>query len=129
MNNTKRMSFCHFDVTVSDYKNMGVGTSPLYCKTYVFLVVNYIINNMFYLYILKSKKDGSLYTGSTNNLRRRLFEHNNGESTYTKVHKPFELKYYEAYFDESEARKRESSLKNDGRALYVLKKRISKSLQ
>ncbi|NCU28895.1 MAG: GIY-YIG nuclease family protein [Candidatus Moranbacteria bacterium] len=84
---------------------------------------------MFYLYILKSKKDDSLYTGSTNNLQRRLFEHNNGKSTYTKAHRPFELRYYEAYFDENDARKRESSLKSDGRAMYVLKKRILKSLQ
>jgi len=84
---------------------------------------------VFYLYIIKSEKDGSLYIGSTNNLQRRFLQHNNGESAYTKAHKPFELKYYEAYSDESEARKRESSLKKDGRAIYVLRKRISKSLQ
>jgi putative endonuclease len=84
---------------------------------------------MFYLYILKSKKDESLYIGSTNNLRRRLFEHNNGKSKYTKSHCPFELKYYEAYLNESDARTREKSLKLDGRALYVLKNRIAKSLQ
>jgi putative endonuclease len=84
---------------------------------------------MYYLYILKSQKDDSLYIGQTNNLKRRLFEHNNGESKYTKLHKPFVLKYYEAYLNKDDSIKRETRLKQDGRALSVLKRRISKSLE
>lgn len=84
---------------------------------------------MFYLYILKSKKDDNLYIGSTNNLRRRLFEHNNGMTKSTQSRRPFELRYYESYFNESDARHREFSLKKDGRALFQLKNRITKSLQ
>jgi putative endonuclease len=84
---------------------------------------------MFYLYILKSKKDNNLYIGSTNDLRRRLLEHNTGKSLSTKGRRPFELRYYESYFNEDDARKREFALKKDGRALYVLKNRIEKSLQ
>lgn len=84
---------------------------------------------MFYLYILKSKKDKNIYIGSTNDLRRRLIEHNNGKVLSTKSRRPFELRYYESYYDEDDARKRESSLKKDGRALAVLKKRIIKSLR
>lgn len=84
---------------------------------------------MFYLYILKSKVDSDLYIGSTNDLRRRLFEHNNGKVRSTKSRRPFELRYYESYFNENEARKREISLKKDGRALSQLKIRICKSLQ
>jgi len=84
---------------------------------------------MFYLYVLKSKKDDNLYIGSTNNLRRRLFEHNNGMTQSTKSRRPFELRYYESYFNEQDARKRESSLKMDGKALSKLKARISKSLK
>ncbi len=84
---------------------------------------------MFYLYVLKSKKDNNIYFGSTNDLRRRLVEHNNGEVKSTKPRRPFELRYYEAYFNENEARKREASLKKDGRALHQLKVRISNSLQ
>ncbi len=84
---------------------------------------------MYYLYILKSKKDNDLYIGSTNDLRRRLLEHNTGKSLATKGRRPFELRYYESYYNESDTRKRESSLKKDGRALYVLKNRIEKSLQ
>ena len=38
---------------------------------------------MYYVYILKLK-DGSFYTGSTNNLKRRLNDHNNGECEATK---------------------------------------------
>lgn len=83
---------------------------------------------MFYLYIIKSKKDDNLYIGSTNDLRRRLAEHNSGETLSTKGRRPFELRYYESYFNEDDARRRESSLKKDGRALSQLKIRISKSL-
>ena len=84
---------------------------------------------MFYLYILKSKKDNNLYFGSTNDLRRRLLDHNTGKVPSTKTRRPFEIRYYEAYFDEETARKRESSLKKDCRALSQLKIRIRKSLQ
>lgn len=97
--------------------------------TYIPILLNCIIIAMYYLYILKSEKNGSLYIGQTNNLKRRLFEHNNGKSEYTNKYRPYILKYYEAYVNEEEAIKRERSLKLDGRALSILKKRISKSLQ
>ena len=84
---------------------------------------------MFYLYILKSKKDGNLYIGSTNDLRRRLSEHNSGKVRSTMSRRPFELRYYEAYVSENNARKREWSLKKDGRALAQLKRRINEILQ
>ncbi|MFA6257082.1 MAG: GIY-YIG nuclease family protein [Candidatus Paceibacterota bacterium] len=83
---------------------------------------------MYYLYILKSLKDKKLYTGSTDNLKRRLSEHNNGVNRSTKARRPFELRYYEAYSSEQDARKREYSLKKDGKALAQLKRRISESL-
>ena len=83
---------------------------------------------MYYVYVLKSAKDDKLYVGSTNDLRRRLSEHNRGESLSTKSRRPFELRYYEAYATESDARKREYSLKKDGKALGQLKRRISESL-
>ncbi len=84
---------------------------------------------MYYLYVLKSAVDDKLYIGSTNDLRRRLLEHNNGKVRSTKARAPFELRYYEAFHIENDARQRESSLKDDGRALAQLKRRISKSLQ
>lgn len=84
---------------------------------------------MFYLYILKSCTDEKLYVGSTNDLKRRLSEHNTGKVPSTKSRAPFEFKYYEAFSSENDARKREASLKKGGNALAQLKRRIPESLQ
>ncbi len=83
---------------------------------------------MYYVYVLKSTKDEKLYIGSTNDLRRRLSEHNKGAVTSTKARRPFEPRYYESYVSEKDARGREFSLKKDGKALGQLKRRISASL-
>ena len=68
--------------------------------------------HMFYVYILKCA-DESLYTGCTNNLERRLFEHNNSKqgAHYTKIRRPVILLYTEKFGTLREARKRESELK------------------
>jgi putative endonuclease len=84
---------------------------------------------MFYVYILKSLKDHKLYIGSTNDLERRLKEHNEGKCFSTKSRVPFELIYYEGYKAEHDARKREHNLKLRSRAHSQLKKRIKGSLQ
>lgn len=83
---------------------------------------------MYYLYVLKSKKDEKLYTGSTNDLKRRFSEHNDGKVKSTKARRPFVLIYYEAYASGKDARRREFSLKKNGKALGQLKGRISESL-
>lgn len=83
---------------------------------------------MFYVYILKSKKDNKLYTGSTNDLQRRITEHNSGLVLSTKLRIPFELVYCEAFKSESDAIKREKNLKLRSRAFAQLKKRIENSL-
>lgn len=90
---------------------------------------NYIIKYMYYVYVLKSKKDDELYIGSTNDLRLRVVLHNEGKVKSTKSRIPFELRYYESYFNEDDARKREMSLKKDGRAKVTLINRILKSLR
>jgi putative endonuclease len=84
---------------------------------------------MFYTYILQSKKDKKLYIGYTNDLRKRVQEHNSGKNESTKFRRPLELIYYEAYRSEKDARKREENLKLFGRALGGLKRRISSSLE
>lgn len=84
---------------------------------------------MHYVYILKSTVDQHLYIGSTNDLRRRLSEHNTGNVRSTKYRCPLELRYYEAFRCEKDARNRESALKKDGKALGQLKGRISESLR
>ena len=90
--------------------------------------MNSYTNFMYYVYILKSRKDGNLYIGSTNDLKRRLDEHNNGLVFSTKSRRPFELVYYEAYKSEKDARNREKNLKLRSRAFAQLKKRINGSL-
>ena len=79
---------------------------------------------MFYVYVLKSARDGNLYLGSTNDLKRRLREHNDGEVASTRGRTPFELVYYEAYRSEHDARMRESRLKLRSKAFAQLKRRI-----
>jgi putative endonuclease len=84
---------------------------------------------MFYVYILKSLKDDNLYIGSTNDLKRRMEEHNSGKVFSTKIRRPFKLVYYEAYLSEQAARKREHNLKLRANAFNQLKRRITESLK
>lgn len=61
---------------------------------------------MFYIYILQSLKDKKLYIGYTNDLKRRMAEHQNGLSQSTKYRIPLELIYYEAYKNKQDAQER-----------------------
>jgi len=82
---------------------------------------------MFYVYVLKLGVD-KLYIGYTNNLRRRLLEHQKGQSTYTRTRGPVTLVYYEAFRSKLDARKREIKLKKYKNSYTHLKKRISSSV-
>lgn len=84
---------------------------------------------MYYVYVLQSDQDENLYIGSTNDLRRRLAEHQAGKSPSTAPRRPFRLVNYEAYADESDARERERRLKLRGEARRHMKGRIQASLQ
>jgi putative endonuclease len=79
---------------------------------------------MFYVYVLRSKKDSRFYIGFTPDLRLRFQEHNDGKVRSTSYRRPLELIYYEAYKDEQIARKRERQLKG-GKAHMSLKKRLT----
>lgn len=74
-----------------------------------------------YLYMLKSEKDGKLYIGCTNDLKKRIQEHNRGESFATKGRKPFSLIYYEAYLNRKDAEKREKFFKTGWGRQYFKK--------
>lgn len=64
-----------------------------------------------YVYMLLCA-DGSLYTGWTNNLAKRLESHQAGKGAkYTRSRLPVALAYYEEYETESDARKRECAIK------------------
>jgi putative endonuclease len=73
-------------------------------------------------------KDNHLYTGSTNDLRKRFMLHNTGKVVSTKNRRPFKIIYYEAYLSEHDARHRESNLKLRSRAFAQLKSRIGGSI-
>ncbi|MCX6782329.1 MAG: GIY-YIG nuclease family protein [Candidatus Magasanikbacteria bacterium] len=66
---------------------------------------------MFYNYVLQSKKNGSLYIGFTKDLRKRLVEHNEGLNFSTKRYRPWQLIYFEACVEQSDAVRREGYLK------------------
>ncbi len=67
---------------------------------------------MWYVYILKSKKDGKFYIGCTDNINRRVKEHNLGQNLSTKNRRPLELIYKEIYQNQSEAFEREKVIKS-----------------
>jgi putative endonuclease len=62
--------------------------------------------------MLRSLSDKRHYTGSTENIEKRLKEHNQGKIRSTKSRCPFELIYQESFETRSEARKRENYLKS-----------------
>ena len=66
---------------------------------------------MNYTYIVKCK-DGCLYTGWTNNLEKRIRDHNEGKGAkYTKSRRPVMLAYYEEFQTKEEAMRREYAIK------------------
>jgi putative endonuclease len=75
---------------------------------------------VYFVYILKCA-DGTLYTGISTELERRIKEHNssNKGAKYTRVRRPVTLVYSEEYLDRSSASKRE----------YEIKKKMSRSMK
>ena len=60
--------------------------------------------------------DGTLYTGWTNDLEKRVEAHNSGKGAkYTKARRPVELAYYEEFETKEQALKREYAIKQLGR--------------
>lgn len=76
---------------------------------------------MYYVYILRDNETKELYYGYTNNLERRMLEHNHKLTN--------ELIYYEAYKAQTDARYRERQLKHYAQALIALKGRLKESLK
>jgi putative endonuclease len=65
----------------------------------------------YFVYILVSLKDGTLYTGQTNNLKKRLEQHNKGLVKSTLPKAPFRIAYFEKYETRSDAMFREWEFK------------------
>ena len=66
---------------------------------------------MHYVYYLQSKLNGRYYVGITNNIERRLMEHNTGFVKSTAPYKPWELKRLEKFTTAGQAMKRERFIK------------------
>jgi len=76
---------------------------------------------MYYIYVLQHRHTGELYYGYTNDVQRRLADHQQIAA--------WDLVYYEAYRSELDARHREQRLKHYAQALTALKLRLQESLQ
>jgi putative endonuclease len=76
---------------------------------------------MFYVYVLHSEKDNKLYTGYTNDIKRRMGEHKAGKVESTKNRRPLKLIYYEAYLEKDDAENRERFLKSGSGKRYIKK--------
>jgi putative endonuclease len=67
--------------------------------------------HMHYIYVLRSLKDGRLYTGYTTNLENRLRDHETGHTKSLRHRRPLKLVYYEEYRTKKEATDRERFFK------------------
>jgi len=77
------------------------------------------LHTWYYSYVLRNIANGRWYTGYTNNLRKRLRQHTNRQSTYTKYRGPYELIYYEACRNKEDAQSREKYLKSGMGKRYI----------
>jgi putative endonuclease len=75
---------------------------------------------MYYVYALKSLKDGKFYIGFTKDISKRLAAHNNGQVQATRNRIPFEIVYYEASRNINDAVKREKYLKTTYGKRYLI---------
>ena len=78
---------------------------------------------MYYTYVLKSLKDGHLYVGFSEDLKRRICEHREGKVESTKGRRPWQLVYYESCLSKEKALAREKYFKT-GFGRRFLKERI-----
>jgi putative endonuclease len=74
---------------------------------------------MYSTYILWSEKLQKYYVGHTDNLSRRLLEHNSGKSHFTKTGIPWIVKFEEDFESRSDAMKREQQIKDRKSKQYI----------
>lgn len=77
------------------------------------------MSDYFYTYVLRSFKDGNLYTGYTNDLKRRFHEYCAGKVDSTKNRLPLKLIYYEACLSQKDALHREKYLKSYHGKMFI----------
>ena len=69
---------------------------------------------MYWVYVLKAENYKKSYVGYTDDLPRRLDEHNRGQSSYTSKFRPWKIIYGEEFVTKKEAISRERFLKSQG---------------
>lgn len=80
---------------------------------------------MYYVYILLSSKSNTLYYGYTSDLRKRIREHNDGRSAYTKPLIPWKLVWYCAFATEQKAKDFELYIKSGSGKAFVYKRLVA----
>jgi putative endonuclease len=73
----------------------------------------------YFVYIIESTIDGTLYKGFTTDYEKRVNDHNAGLSQYTSPKCPWILRYVEVHISKTQALKRELMLKRQNRK-YLL---------
>lgn len=81
-------------------------------------------NSMYYVYILQSQKDKTYYYGFTEDLKRRITEHNSGKVEYTKKHNPYVLVWYCSFTEKEKALAFEKYLKSSSGFSFSRKRLI-----
>lgn len=82
----------------------------------------------YYIYILQSLKNNSLYIGYTSDLKKRFDQHNSGLNKATKPFIPYKLIFYEAFLNRIDAKNREEYLKG-GYGRKTIKSMMEKYLE
>ncbi len=77
---------------------------------------------MYFVYVLRSKRDNSFYIGLTNDLNRRIKQHNRGNNFSTRYKTPLELIHFEKLNSRKDARNREKYLKSGWGRQFLKKK-------
>ena len=79
---------------------------------------------MYYVYILKSDKDGSKYIGVTSDLKKRFQEHNAGKAKYSNTKRPYQIIWYCAFTEKQRAYDFERYLKSSSGYAFAKKRLI-----
>jgi putative endonuclease len=109
------------------YKQRVTGSNPV-APTDNHRLLDGFFMPVFYIYILYSERLNKFYVGSTNDLTRRLDDHNRGKTSFTKTGMPWALRYAESFGTRQEAVKRELEIKRNKSRKYI-EKLISEPVQ
>jgi putative endonuclease len=77
------------------------------------------MDKFYYVYVLISERDGKFYIGYTDDLKKRLNDHNKEKVPSTKNRTPLKLVYYEACLNQQDATKREKYFKTTWGKRYI----------